>query len=848
MTMKLLKRIAAVVLAVSIVLSFALVNVSAATGGNLIDRIPTGVDINSGEVGCAVSGNTVTLTANSTVGTSSDWGMQGFEINEKFISTISDGHAPIFSEPTEVIISAKVRKAADATADAKINVSYASWYNVGYEDGTPQYTDTYPNVGDGFLVNSTEWMNFKAVITVPASTDGNTWAYLFGLSSGTAQGAKVEVDMSSMYFGPEFKMAPSDLVDYTPAGDGNLVTTHGNDVSINSGDVSCPVVDKIVTLTANTTVSENASWGINGFEIDEKFIPTLANGYAPVFPQETKVLISAKVRKTADSTVDPKINVSYSSWYATAYEGWNIKYTDTYPNVGDGFAVTSTDWMDFKAVITVPARTDGNTWSYLFGMASGTAAGAKVEVDLESIYFGAEIPYDIEVTATNTSATAKIVNQVGEAYSGGQGGFSWYALNADRTAEVDGIEVSDNGDGTAAISIADTVAGGKYNIIAVSDTYDGFIKGAEIKVVNLKNDYTPVADGNIVDTYPVSVAVDINSGEVGCAISDTTVTLTANSAVGTSSDWGMQGFELNEKFISTLSDGHVPVYDEGTKVLFRAKVRKAADATQDAKINISLSSWYKVAYESGSPIYTDTYPTVGDGFLVNSTDWVDFTAVMTMPNVGDGNTWAWLLGLANGTAQGAKVEVDMTSIYIGTEAAYDIKVAATSDTTVAAEIVNQIGTKFSGAQGGFTWKAMNADRSAEVDGITVSDNGNGTATITVADTVASGKYNIVAISDTYDGFIKGVEITVDSEITGITLAQNGGVVTVATDRALNNEYLIFVSYENDQMIDYEIVYVTLDAQGRDDYAPVDLTQGEYTKAMLWDDMTDCAPLASMIKY
>ncbi len=973
---KILTRIASVVLAMCIILSFAIVSVSATDvvpdivktdyvpvdDGNFITTYPTNfVDINSGEVGCSVSGSIVTMTANSTVGTSSDWGMQGFEINERFISTLTDGVAPVFTQSTKVIIGAKVRKAADATADAKINASFSSWYKVQYEEGSPIYTDNYPNAGDGFDVTSTEWTDFKAVMTVPNNGDGNTWAFLLGLASGTAQGAKVEVDMSSIYLGAEMTydinvsmaktigagetttakativnqlgeaygaqggftwyalnserteiasgisvtdngngeatvsvsetvqagtydiVAVSDTyegfvkgaeitvanakLDYVPGDDGNLVTTYPtNFVDINSGEVGCAVSGSTVTMTANSTVATSNDWGMQGFEINERFIPTLSDGHVPVYTEPTKVLIGAKVRKAADATADAKINVSLSSWYKVAYENGKPIYSDNYPAAGEGFLVDSYEWTDFSAVITAPTTGDGNTWAFLLGLAEGTEAGAKVEVDMTSIFLGTEKAYDIKVAAdTDTvnaeagaevTVSANIVNQLGDAFSGGQGGFAWSAMTTDRTAEAEGITVTDNGNGTAKVSFDPSVATGTYDIVATSDTYVGFTRGVEITVENIKNivDYIPGVDGNLVKMFPEQY-VDINSG-VSCTVSGTNVVMAANATVGTSSDWGMQGFEINERFIPALVDGVSPEFAQGTKVLFSAKVRKAADATADAKINTSFSSWYAAAYENFNPIYSDNYPAAGEGFLVDSYDWTEFSVVMTMPKNCGGNTWAYLLGLAEGTEAGAKVEVDMTSIYFGTESAYDIAVSLDKDAvdagdsfTATADIVNQIGLPYSGNQGGFKWYAMNVSRTAVVSGISVNDNGNGTASVTVADTVTDGTYYIVAISDTYDNFARGAKFNVGSTISGITLSEFGGKVTVATDTDLTNAYLLFASYgNNDEMVDLEIVPVTLAAQSSGEYAPTNLLAGRYTKAMLWSDFAACTPLANMIKY
>ena len=93
-------------------------------------------------------------------------------------------------------------------------------------------------------------------------------------------------------------------------------------------------------------------------------------------------------------------------------------------------------------------------------------------------------------------------------------------------------------------------------------------------------------------------------------------------------------------------------------------------------------------------------------------------------------------------------------------------------------------------------------------------------------------------------------VSEDNTIEGITLARvAGNEVTVSTDTKLENAHLIFVTYEDkNRMVDCEIVYVDLDAQGTDSFSPVELTSGNCTKVMLWYDTINCMPLADMIQY
>ena len=94
-----------------------------------------------------------------------------------------------------------------------------------------------------------------------------------------------------------------------------------------------------------------------------------------------------------------------------------------------------------------------------------------------------------------------------------------------------------------------------------------------------------------------------------------------------------------------------------------------------------------------------------------------------------------------------------------------------------------------------------------------------------------------------------VAIAAAASIEGTTLTQAAGSVTIETETAITAAKLIFVTYDaNGKMVDWEAVDVTLAAQGTGSFAPVDLTAGNYTKAMLWQDMTKCVPLADMIQY
>ena len=76
-----------------------------------------------------------------------------------------------------------------------------------------------------------------------------------------------------------------------------------------------------------------------------------------------------------------------------------------------------------------------------------------------------------------------------------------------------------------------------------------------------------------------------------------------------------------------------------------------------------------------------------------------------------------------------------------------------------ARVVNQIELPGKLSQN-FTYKVLNADRTEEVDCITLASSSNGTASFEVAKDTPFGDYVILAKSTDYEGFQKGVKITV----------------------------------------------------------------------------------------
>lgn len=172
---------------------------------------------------------------------------------------------------------------------------------------------------------------------------------------------------------------------------------------------------------------------------------------------------------------------------------------------------------------------------------------------------------------------------------------------------------------------------------------------------------------------------------------------------------------------------------------------------------------------AGSATYLE-YPIEYDGSnkgIAPTLGYVAYTGSFADKGVAS-DKYTYEIGFVEGTVAQAMARIDSTASYIGYEYAYDMKLTAADTTiepgtsiTLDADVVNQIGSKGALNQE-ITWYALNEDRTAVVPGINISEGADGTATITAANSVPTGTYCIVAVSDTYTQFVKGVEVAIES--------------------------------------------------------------------------------------
>lgn len=176
--------------------------------------------------------------------------------------------------------------------------------------------------------------------------------------------------------------------------------------------------------------------------------------------------------------------------------------------------ITSSEWQTFKFVL--PVTVAGTTSSKLhFGYPQAVAdrnpQGTEIQHKMGSVYISEEVPYDIDVSASDTtlragegsiSLNAQVLNQLEIPFEGTTD-IEWYVANEHRTSKVDGFTLSVSDDGmNVTVSASKTVPHGKYVVFAEDNSLgvDGFRKGIEINVLPLDTDMTE--EGAVIYVSP----------------------------------------------------------------------------------------------------------------------------------------------------------------------------------------------------------------------------------------------------------------------------------------------------------------------------------------------------------
>jgi len=502
----------------------------------------------------------------------------------------------------------------------------------------------------------------------------------------------------------------------------------------------------------------------------------------------TSYVIGAKLKNVSTNGVTPYFGASMTMYTVDlGKHQFTKEYGATGMPIGE-------DWTEFKGTIKLPDtwQTTAHSSKVFFGMPAGTPKGAAFLMDLSvpnGFYFAEEVAYDIknEIISgessvySGESATfeASVLNQLGaEGYLVQD--FDWYVMDTEREEFIDGFTVEVDDTTTKAIVTPDeTVPTGKYDVVAVSNEYK-MAMGQTIKVIasDYYEDYVPgempknlidngtnrnIAagsgeyyfgrnNGNVVRSDFTTVSPGVHNIKYAFNGSDTVTTLPAAWA----NMFKFDGFEINNP-----TNGQAGSYfttSAGKSYVIGAKLKNVSTNGVTPYFGASMTMY---TVDLGTHQLTKEY---GEKGMPIGEDWTDFKGTIKLPD-----TWQTtphsskvFFGMPAGTPAGAAFLLDLSvpnGFYFAEEVPYEIKntkiegpdkLQTGHSATYKAEVLNQIGSTGYLEQN-FTWYVMDTERTEFVDGFTVTeDDTSSTVTVIPGDTVSTGRYSLVAISDDYD--------------------------------------------------------------------------------------------------
>lgn len=460
----------------------------------------------------------------------------------------------------------------------------------------------------------------------------------------------------------------------------------------------------------------------------------------------------------------------------------------------EGMEVTSTDWMDFKATLTFPTDWDtlaeNNVMQTIYhglGHKSPEGSAVSVERSLDTLYLAEEQATSLSVTSDKTDLslkngrvklTAKVLNQIDIPGTLTQD-VKWVALNADRTAEADALELTASGS-TVTVTPKTGLTAGTYTVVAVSEKYD-MKKGITINVTDTI-DYADTEPNEIPANLMTShYAVDGANDNISIERNDRLVSGEERYTMknNTGNSWTNYSGFLGCLIVAKNSGGKylsIDNFKAGTSYVYQAAVKS---------YDLEKTAYYGIT-QNTTKTYTTEYG--NKGMKVTSADWMRFCGTIAIPSTFDENTTSGWNGqvLAQGIGQqsdvGAAVAVKKAldsgtngtlngdGFYLAEEKPIKISVAAKNNDTVLAKggkieltaaVVNQLDIPGTLTQD-IEWVALNAERTQKVSGITIKKSA-GKAVVTASADLADGNYVIAAMSDTY-GMVKGITVEVKDDL------------------------------------------------------------------------------------
>ena len=538
--------------------------------------------------------------------------------------------------------------------------------------------------------------------------------------------------------------------------------------------------------------SANVAW----FQFDKQKTYVLKLDIKDNYPDETPVHINASISNETEGT---------RTW-SKEYGAEGIYLTGDYKTYGFTFEIDPDFNIASNNAITV-------------GFLLDNAVGESFSVDTSTsgkIYFAEEKAHDVKFEkvsgpenpqiGNSITFEASVVNQIGsEGYLTQD--FDWYVMDADRKGFVDGFEIEvDETTKRATVRVGDTVSTGRYDVVAVSDKY-GMAKGQTIKVYD-QNYYKDYVKGE----KPASImrySYDADKGEYRSGERGWMETSRNSRGVNTDrnfdgnilkTDWGTAG-SYSPRSIYTLypitgdkitqegedfgygtvgGDGMASVVyvahnpntginyvkmDNSKNYVFSIDIKDNHPGEGEAPlVNFAISN-DNVAGRAWSKEYG------AEGFRVTG-EWQTYAGTFDLPDTfrNDGvQTISSGFMIGNGAGESIAFKTsNLGDIYLAEEVDYDItntkvsgpeKLQPGLSATFEASVVNQIGSEGYLTQD-FDWYVMDTDRKEFIDGFEIEvDETTKRATVTVGDTVSTGRYDVVAVSDDY-GMVKGQTIRV----------------------------------------------------------------------------------------
>lgn len=250
--------------------------------------------------------------------------------------------------------------------------------------------------------------------------------------------------------------------------------------------------------------------------------------------KDTKYVVSLRLK---NATPEKKETLKAAVAYGTS-------------NTPVRFDVTDSEFMTYTATFT--AKTNANVISMGLdstvdrtGVTDATRGLLQYDYSDGGIYLAPEVVYDLGLDMENTKVeagttaviSAKVLNQIGEEYTSSAPEFTYYAVNEDRSAEIDGITFVPSSDTKSAdVTVDADVAPGKYVLIAEDSAFgiDGFKKGIEITVTK------PV----IRDTEDSQYQIAVKSGNTTMGVFDD---LTVEASASGSYTWYVLNSDRTDK-------------------------------------------------------------------------------------------------------------------------------------------------------------------------------------------------------------------------------------------------------------------------------------------------------------